>query len=163
MKLLARQDGRLRFQLRAQEAAALRWLAGQYPLHDRAGQSLAGPGGRPPCPEADDLLRQALAEQQAERRAWLRTLPGGEAGAKAPRLLELDPEQAEWLLQAMNDLRVGAWRRLGCPDEQAERRLGTPEQLQWLAVMELAAAFELAVLTGLHAEEDPPAPPAGEG
>jgi hypothetical protein len=157
MKLLARQDGRLRFQLRGPEAGALQWLLARYPLHDRCGQSL-GPRAQAPCAEADDLLRQALAEQQAERRAWLQTLPVTGPEAKPPALLELDPEHAEWLLQILNDLRIGAWTRLGRPDEKAERRLTAPEQLEWLAVMELAAQFEMALIAGLHAGEGPAAP-----
>ncbi len=59
-------------------------------------------------------------------------------------------EEMEWLLQVLNDVRVGSWLRLGAPDPEAAKppRL-TPETARYLPLMEIAGHFEFVLLAAL--------------
>ena len=77
--------------------------------------------GRLPDREANQrLLDEALAEQRAENKKQLQALLADprrfehtETGAR----LSLSPAEVEWLLQVLNDIRVGSWILLGSPEK----------------------------------------------
>ena len=66
------------------------------------------------------MLEEALAAQKAESRrrldAWLEqhARPGAPARSGPLRFSAAD---LDWLLQVLNDIRVGSWLRLGSPDD----------------------------------------------
>ena len=67
--------------------------------------------------------------------------------------LILTGEQIEWLLQALNDIRVGSWTRLGCPEmEQARRAVHSHEKASHYAAMELSGYFQSALLSAFQGE-----------
>ena len=84
---------------------------------------LLSKAGRLPDPEANQqLLDEALAEQRAENRRQLQALladPRRFAHTETGARLSLSPAEVEWLLQVLNDIRVGSWVRLGSPDDKA--------------------------------------------
>lgn len=97
------------------------------------------------------LLNEALAEQRTENRRrieafvndlerWTRIDSGWR--------IELSSFELEWLLQVLNDIRIGSWVALGSP----EGSLGTTITLETathLWNMEMAGAFETAFLEAL--------------
>ena len=61
--------------------------------------------------------------------------------------LSLNAYQLEWLLQVLNDVRVGSWLMAGSPDEKK----GKPAKINlktapYLWAMEICGAFQMAML-----------------
>jgi hypothetical protein len=62
--------------------------------------------------------------------------------------MALTEHQIEWLLQVLNDIRVGSWLALGSPDEKQGKQLRLNLQsAQYLWTMELCGQFESALLS----------------
>ncbi len=60
-------------------------------------------------------------------------------------------EQADWLLQILNDIRVGSWIKLGSPDLDKVRQQGvTQEKTRYLLAMEMSGFFQMVLLEALH-------------
>ena len=110
--------------------------------------------GRLPDREANQrLLDEALAEQRAENKKQLQALLADprrfehtETGAR----LSLSPAEVEWLLQVLNDIRVGSWVILGSPEEKPAE-LNAANAPHFLA-MEMAGYFQMQLLEALGRE-----------
>lgn len=150
MKFTGRQGGCLRFTTSRAEHDMLRWLFGHFPLQDARTRSLCRRND-PKLREADALLRETLAEERRAQQRWLRERFGDVPAGDGPVELRLEPGEAERLLQAANELRVGAWQRLGCP-ENLDDPGGpeSPERLQWQTIMEISGIVEMVLLAGLQ-------------
>ena len=60
------------------------------------------------------------------------------------------PGEIEWLLQVLNDVRIGSWLALGSPDQQLELREGmTKQTMSHLVTMEMAGYFESCFLDAI--------------
>ena len=68
--------------------------------------------------------------------------------------LLLKGAELEWLLQVLNDVRVGSWLKLGQPDENQSPDV-TPENFQFVLAMEVCGAFQSALLAALGETESP--------
>jgi hypothetical protein len=107
--------------------------------------------------EEQELLNEALAEQRAALRqhvqAWLRTRNRFRP-VKSGFNFTLRRTDAEWLLQVLNDIRVGHWLLLGAPDEMPDeedlKSLEPDLHHTWLA-MELSGMFQMKILSALEA------------
>ena len=62
--------------------------------------------------------------------------------------LTLGPGEPEWLLQVLNDIRVGSWLLLGSPDDQVQ--VVDDGNLLHAWAMEVAGAFEISLLKVLE-------------
>lgn len=161
MKFTGRHDGRLCFSLPRDEHEMLRWLFGHFPLQDVAGRRLCRRDD-PRLREAGAWLREALAEERTAQTAWLRGRFGETPPGEGPVRLQVSPDEAERLLQVTNELRVGAWQRLGSPENLDDPGVpDTPERLQWQAMMEIAGIVESVLLAGLHSGDPGPAAAPG--
>ena len=70
--------------------------------------------------------------------------------ALGERHLVLTAAQLEWLLQVLNDIRVGSWVRLGCPDMEQRAALNlTRTGARSLQAMHICGEFQLALLEGV--------------
>ncbi|MBX3748190.1 MAG: hypothetical protein KF833_23010 [Verrucomicrobiae bacterium] len=167
MKLLLRQPDRLVFALSSREKTLLENLMVFFPMRPDNPPILSRePDAR--LTEATDLLQSNLREQRAELAGWIRTHLSPE-GALRPHgeawILTLSGADTERLLQVLNDLRVGAWHKLGCPEDIDGSRLATsPSQAPLFMIMTLAGQFEMVLLAAGHADavdpEDRPPEPA---
>ena len=84
-------------------------------------------------------------------------MPGG-----AWQLTLNDPD-ATRLLQVLNDIRVGAWEKLGCPDFEAEKRPEvTEENFLCFWACQLTDLFEGVLLAALEGDEPEPGLPETE-
>jgi hypothetical protein len=102
-------------------------------------------------PEAQKLLDEAARELRAARSRKLDEFLSG-----SPRLtrelsgryrLALNGEDYEWLLQVLNEIRVGCWALLGSPDLDKIPTQGlTPEQLRLRAAMDVSGYFQMELL-----------------
>ena len=97
------------------------------------------------------LLEESMAQRRAAHRRKLDELFRAPQrffkGASGVRHLVLTSAQFEWLLQVLNDIRVGSWVRLGCPEmEEAARVQPSRANARALVAMHLSGRFQAALL-----------------
>jgi hypothetical protein len=145
VKLVGTANARFQFQLASREKDLLLEILRLYPRI---------PPGHQPLSKAaslDDssqkLLDDALAETRSQNKKELEALL-----ADAKRLkqqppgwrLALSSSELEWLLQVLNDIRVGSWIQLGSPEVPLTAL--NAETAPHLSAMEIAGAFQMRFL-----------------
>ncbi len=107
----------------------------------------------PALAEAQQLLHESLTgfKQEARRRLeGFLAEPNRFTPHRDGLRASFAREEMEWLLQILNDIRVGSWLQLGCPDpDTGQRPKLTPDNARYLPLMEAAGAFEYALLAAL--------------
>lgn len=164
MKLRRVAAGHLELQLAPRERRLLAQLIGPYPsipedyhrpLAERPAQD-----ADPALERAESLRRESLAAHRSTLRETAQSLIARllDQDPPAPLTLDLEADTLERLLQIVNDVRVGAWIRLGCPDPtDADHVNGHPDPA-WALRLELAGDLEALLLQAWEAsDEDPPA------
>lgn len=151
MKLIRQTKTRLLFHLGHRETQLLRHVLKLYPRVPPAHHRLTR-SGRIPDREANQrLLDEALAEQRAENKQLLRALladPRRFTPTETGSRLSLPPGEVEWLLQVLNDIRVGSWVLLGSPEGKLpEFNDATAPNF---VAMEMAGYFQTHLLEALH-------------
>jgi hypothetical protein len=92
--------------------------------------------------------RQAHKDRVKE---FLKNLP---TDLEMESTIHLTPGQMEWLLQVLNDVRVGTWVNLGRPDAESKEKLEpTEENLRGLAMMELCGFFQMTLLEAMESKD----------
>ena len=152
MKLIASEKDLLRFQLEKKERQVLLALLALYPVIPAAHQRLSKNEDRP---DGDQMLEAALAAHRSENKRLIQAMVNGataftenEEGCS----LALSPGQIDWLLQVLNDVRVGSWIALGSPDgpDETLAALNTQTGRHFWAV-EMAGYFQAGFLRALGA------------
>lgn len=151
MKFLRAETGRVEFHLSKREKEVLLKLLDFYPRSWERPQPLTRSASLPDAEGSQQLLEEALAEQRAENQKQLTALltDGNRFGPHgAGWRLSLSPGDMEWLLQVLNDIRIGNWAALGSPEEPARplNRKNTPH----LWAMEIAGAFQMHFLQAIE-------------
>ena len=98
--------------------------------------------------EREQLLGEALAEQKLSQKKALKSLlqrPGCMVKQKDGTRMQLTPAERECVLQVLNDIRVGSWIRLGCPDNTEEPSI-TDENAEDYWAMDLCGYFQMGFL-----------------
>lgn len=158
MKYLGRREERLEFILSAREGEALRFVLGRYPSLPPSYHEVARPESAAGLREEQRLLEEALGETQSANRRQLaeflaRNLaPARDDAGPSPSLrLSLTEGEADWLLEVLNDVRLGAWVRLGrpLPDRLPPPQPGQRAQAD-IAAMEIAGLVQSLVLEALQ-------------
>jgi hypothetical protein len=151
MKLVRQSKTRLVFHLGHRETHLLSQILKLYPCVPPAHHQLTKSGRLPDREANQRLLDEALAEQRAENKKQLHALLADSrrfAPTEAGSRLSLLPGEVEWLLQVLNDIRVGSWVLLGCPEEKL------PEVNEATApnfvAMEMAGYFQAQLLEALE-------------
>jgi len=146
-----------RFALTDGEKEALDGVLRCYPAVPPGHQPLSRNAAEVLGPEDRHLLDEALEEQrQAHRKhvqRWRRK-PGRLRRKGKGWELELAVKDVEWLLQVLNDVRVGQWIKLGSPDSIENPIPLFAKDGEALVLMELAGMFQMALLDAM----DTPAP-----
>ena len=101
--------------------------------------------------ELQKLLEETLAERQRQNKqqllAMLKDPQRFKETAGGGCRLTLTPSQMEWLLQVVNDIRVGSWLVLGQPDEKKGKPIElNNENARYYAAMEFCGYLQLALL-----------------
>lgn len=153
MRLLRAKDGKFAFSLNRVEQKIFIEVLSLYPLVPASHQNLSKTLQGRQAIEAQQMLDEALAEQRASHKReldqWLNA-KGRFRRTKAGCTLTIPHDNVEWLLQILNDIRIGSWLLLGSPDDRIE-----PEEIDsdlhriW-AAMEVSGIFQMALL---HATE----------
>lgn len=159
MKLLRCQNDLYEFRLGPREHQLLRQVLDAFPVTPLDHHRITRGPAMPALDDARQLLHESLAEANRQTRARLeafladprRFLPAGEKSLR----VGFNREEMEWLLQVLNDVRVGSWVRLGCPDLDAPAPPLRPDpaHARHLVLMEAAGYFELELLAALDGTE----------
>ncbi len=157
MKLLRADPTGHIFHLVRRERQLLLETISLYPLvpaaHHRLSQSqIAGQSE-----ENQHLLEDALAEQRQENlRQVLAMLkdPRRFREIKSGFELTLTPPQIEWLLQVLNDVRVGCWLALGEPEPDQEPEI-TEQNAKYHFALQVSGMFQSGLLAALGVSELP--------
>lgn len=145
-----------RFQLHLGQTEKVLFLAALnlYPRIPSAHQPLSK-SARLPNLEADQrLLDEALAEQRAKNKKQLDELlanPRRFRETETGLRVSLSRSEIEWLLQILNDIRVGSWIILGSPGEL--RPPADERKASHFLEMEMAGYFQAELLEALETEQ----------
>lgn len=147
MKFLRVEDEHFVFHLDKREKELFVILLRQYPVippaHHRLSKSTA------PANSANQkLLDDALTEQRKENKILVDAFladPQRFTETETFCRLKVTAAETEWLLQVLNDIRVGSWILAGSPEE-----LPHSDFADWTApevwAMELAGFFQMSLL-----------------
>lgn len=150
MKVIRSKD-KLVFELGAREKHLLQQVLNLYPCIPPAHQAISKTARLPEQEASQRLLDDALAEQRAENKAKVQKLltdPSRLAAHEREWRLSLNALEVEWLLQVLNDIRVGSWIMLGSPEERIEVLNEQTAPHVW--AMEMAGQFEMVMLQALE-------------
>ena len=154
MKRVSADNQAVIFQLRVREHDALLDILQTYPVVPPAHQSVSKNLKDTHTTDYQHLLDEALAEQRTANKkhlhAWL-TTPERFKKNKGGRRFALERTDSEWLLQVLNDIRVGHWLRLGSPEPGAlkPQNLDREKLPAWL-MMEMSGYFQMSFLEALE-------------
>jgi hypothetical protein len=149
VKLIRTNKSRVVFGLGHHEKRLLLAVLRLYPQIPPAYQPLAR--SAPAEASSQQLLDEALAEHRAETKQQLNCLltdPKKLAEAEFGWELSLSSAEVEWLLQALNDIRVGSWAVLGSPEDCAAPV--NEATLPHLWAMKMAGGFQMEMLEALE-------------
>ena len=156
MKLIRVTKGNFLFQLGKREKLLLTQVLRLYPRIPPATFRLSKSGNLPDGEASQCLLDESLAEQRAENRKTLqafltdqRRFTDTESGSR----LSLSPSELEWLLQILNDVRVGSWIILGSPEQGIEFKLLNEKNAADFWAMEMSGQFQMRFLEALEKRE----------
>ena len=153
MKLVRQTKTRLLFHLGHRETRLLRQILQLYPRVPPAHHVLSKSDRLPDREANQRLLDEALVEQRAENKKQLHALladPQRFAPTETGSRLSLPPGEVEWLLQVLNDIRVGSWVLLGSPEDKLPELDETTAPN--VVAMEMAGYFQMHLLEALESE-----------
>lgn len=159
MKLLSRDPDRLVFRLTKRDHEALLTVLRLGPLFPRQGRPISrDAAGLEKLRAAQDDLDAALAEHRRSRVAEVEALIADPARCAPLKpsgwKLTLSTAGSEALLQLLNEIRVGAWEKLGAPDFGAgERPKIDEEDLLGLWAFQLSEVFQGVLLDALVGDD----------
>ena len=153
MKLIRTRREKLVFEISLPEKRLLFEVLKLYPLISATHHRLSKTARTAKHDENQRLLEESLAAQREENRKNVRAMldePGHFKEMASGFQLTLSGPEIEWLLQVLNDVRVGSWITLGAPDPESGKKIVFNEKiLPHFRMMELAGAFEMVFLDAL--------------
>ena len=120
MKLIEAKAGYFVFQLAAEDRALLTHVLKCFPAGTGPVSPLTKCGEGEAFAEAQRLLEASLVEQRAAQKRLVDAFLGEQGRfVERPRgyRLRVTRTEMDWLLQVLNEVRVGLWTRLGRPEE----------------------------------------------
>lgn len=148
MRLIRSTDEERVFLLRVSELQMFLLVLSQFPLRDQV-QEISRFGDDEDLRDAQQLLDEAMAERRKQARKeleeWLRLGRRFNHTDNGEELV-VRHDETEWLLQILNNVRVGAWQHLGAPEELVDAfRSASEESIRYLTIMEMAGNFQSAL------------------
>lgn len=154
MKLLRVVGDEFDFELTPVEKDLLLHLLALYPLVPESHHQLTKDRQMPRCAENQRLLDESIkAQREANRKEIAKWLGESDRFTKHGEhwQVQFSRSDLEWLLQVINDIRVGSWMALGSPDyAQAETKLSDSKSRQHVLRLEIAGSFEMFFLGPLN-------------
>ena len=157
MKLLRTGKTGFVFQLGRRERQLLLETLDLYPLVPVSHHRLTRKDDNVQPDENQRLLEESLAEQRRGNREQVQAMldkPHRFRQVKDGFEFVLAHTELEWLLQVLNDVRVGSWLALGEPEQGAEPAV-TKKNARYLIAMEVSGMFQSFLLAALGMSESP--------
>lgn len=156
MRLVGRDENQLTFDLGDQQKLLLERILKEYPVAGDSLHPISKSGESVELPDQQELLAEALAENRAEMKRrignFLRDPRRFERTETGWRITILS-RQLNWLLQVLNEIRIGSWRQLDCPEpDDLTLALENPEPF---FRMELSGQFQHVLLCALNGDLEP--------
>ena len=143
------------FEFNLREKQMLFQVLGLYPLVPVAHHRLSRRVGEPNR-ENQAWLAESLAAHREETRQKVRQLmtnPGNFPAKGGGFRWTAARADLEWMLQVLNDVRVGSWLALGSPDLEVARQVAPKqEELALWVPMVVAGGFETIFIAALAGE-----------
>ena len=159
MKLIRTDGEKFEFEMAPKEKDLLLQLLQLYPLVPETYHRLSKGSRIPNRDENQRLLDDALnAQRRANKNQLLAFLkePGRFAAGATGWQVDFTRGEIEWLLQVLNDVRIGSWIALGSPGySEGERPLPDNHSLRHVVAMELAGGFETYFLGAVSGDLPP--------
>lgn len=155
MKLLKKIGEKFVFELLLEEKELLVKIIELYPLLDHEKLEFSKTIKDDQISQSKKILTDALKEFQETNKRLIRELFENSDVLKPKQnsdyyILELNGDQIERLLQVINDIRVGTWQKLGCPDlENREEFVHSADDVFAIYVMDICEYFEYYLLKAL--------------
>jgi hypothetical protein len=155
VKLLNKTGEKFVFELMSEEKELLSKIFGLYPMLDRDKIELSKTIKDEQICQSKKILSDAFKEFQDSNKRFISELFEKSDNFKPSEdyeyyTLELDGEQIERLLQILNDIRVGMWQKLGCPDlENRKDFIRSAEDVFAVYIMDICEYFEYYLLKAL--------------
>jgi hypothetical protein len=153
VKLIRTRRKKFVFEISPQEKNLLGEVLKLYPLISSTHHRLSKTARAVQPDENQRLLEESLAAQREVNRKNVRAMlnqPGHFQTTASGGQLTLSGPEIEWLLQVLNDVRVGSWVALGSPDPEPGKQTTFDEKtVPRFRMMELAGAFEMVFLDAL--------------
>ena len=151
MKLVSKTGEQIVFQLTETEDVFLRLALSAFPV---GGEGWPRGTATPAAPPDPGLLSSALDELRREQTTRVQDFldrqpqaPDGSPG----RLLRVGLDEVDWLLQVLNEVRVGSWYALGCPDEvEEEKARNSSESVSHLIRYDFSGWMQAVLLAALE-------------
>jgi hypothetical protein len=155
VKLIRSGKEQFTFSLYKREKLLLFHILQMYPLvpvtHHRLSKGEKG-GAQD---EDQHVLEEALTESRRENRQRVLALLAERFHQTAKEFeFTVAVPEIQWLLQVLNDLRVGAWIALGQPDELQVSEINETNA-PYILAMEAAGQFQFQLLTHLGYTQPP--------
>jgi hypothetical protein len=150
VKFLRATNERYFFQFGQDEKALFEFLLRLYPVIPSAHQALSKSSAN--VDEHQKLLDEALAEQRAENKRHVEQLLADTGRFKETESgveMSLATGEIEWVLQVLNDVRVGHWILLGSPETHPRLDPNT-EGAAYVLAMEFASMFQVDLLDAIR-------------
>jgi hypothetical protein len=157
VKLIKREESHYLFLVGKREREMLFSLLRRFPVVIGGHFRTRHPPKTDEAQRNQQLLEEALAEQQKENKAQVESFLAENSRFGANDLgytFRVSEAEMEWLLQVLNDIRVGSWIQLGEPDPEGKSSIPLTEksmQLTW--GMEMAGLFQHALLEATQSKE----------
>ena len=155
MKLIRTLKGGFVFRLSPREKLLLSETVKFYPLVPASHHHLNKEGKSAKADENQRLLEESLAEHRAENRRLVLAMldePKRFRETKTGFELKLTHSEVEWLLQVLNDVRVGSWLALGEPEHEEMPEV-TEENAKYYFALEISGLFQSFLLEALGVSE----------
>jgi len=149
-------SGAFTFRFQGREYSFFKDLLSDYPLQKGARQPIGGAENAEEMAEEQALLEESLDEHRANSRKQLQDFLAKDerlARDKCGWKLVLDAPGIDWLLQILNDIRVGSWETLGKPEQGSPAVVKTDEQLRSAAALQLAGMWQSILLHALECKQ----------
>jgi hypothetical protein len=154
VKFIKADGKQFSFQIERREKLLLFQVLRLYPRVPVAHHRLSRTEARP---DDQELLESALAAQRREHKKQVLAMLKAKSRFRENKQgyrFSLKPAQMEWLLQVLNDVRVGSWLALGSPDGLAEAFAAMTEKTApHFYAMEVAGFFQMTLLAAMNGGE----------
>jgi hypothetical protein len=155
MKIIRQQDGQFEMRMEKDEWTALSDLLSQYPLTPAEHHSLNSEDHPDPdLKESDQWLRESVSSHHTERetqlKQWVKSVKPDDSGSDIEYPATFDAERADWLIEILNDLRVGSWLSLDCPSpEEVSEKSWQSKDWPTIWAMEVSGMYQSILLKAL--------------